>query len=209
MSLLRNPPANHPPSDVKVAIVTGLSNPRSTRLSAVQHTFLDTLPVPEPYKVRSNFPFVETRRPKHEPSLLAASWNNGYQFASSLRRRFRKEAKPHWQALCDSTDRLLIITGSCGQQLIDALEDCDRLPNVAVLALGPVRLRSSRFVATKILGSRDWIARWFTPNCDHLVPGVGHLDYWKHETVIGIATTWTQNNLSGSSVQEATCHRNA
>ncbi|MEL6110774.1 MAG: hypothetical protein AAFU85_32615 [Planctomycetota bacterium] len=203
MKLLRHPPTNHETTAYKVAIVTGLSNPRSTDLSPAQHQFLDALPVPDTCKVRCNFPFFPTPKPQHDPSLIRASLNNTHQFVGSLSRDYKKNAKPHWRALCDSTERLFLITGSCGYQLIDSLETRDP-SRVHVLALGAVRFGTSRWDATKILGRRDWIARWFTPNCDHSIDGLGHLGYWQNPTVLGIATNWVLDNLSESSAPAAT-----
>lgn len=202
MKLLQNPPADYETTDHKVAIITGLSNPRSTELSPSQHEFLDALPVPETCKIRRHFPFLPTPKSQREPNLVGASLNNTRQFVGSLSRSFQIDAKPHWRALCESTERLFLITGSCGYQLIDSLEPRD-VSTVRVLALGPVRYGPSRFRATKILGRRDWIARWFTPNCDHTIDGLGHLDYWQHQTALEIATHWLLDNLSESSAPAA------
>ena len=207
MKLLGNVPAYHSTTSVKVAIVTGLSDPESTRLSPDQMAFLDAMPMPEECKVRVNFPFLPTRTSDHAPSLAIASWNNGRQFLASQGRHFCDRAKPHWQALCDSTDRLLLVTGSCGHQMIDGIRDCQNVPAVRVLALGSVRLGRCGFRSTRILGRRDWIACWFSPHCEHVLAGVGHLDYWNHETVTGIAANWIRNNLSESLERGATCPR--
>ncbi|MEO1526244.1 MAG: hypothetical protein AAFX06_12460 [Planctomycetota bacterium] len=199
MKLLRSPPIEHSETDFKVAIVTGLSDPKSTQLSHDQHRFLDAMPIEERWKIRHNFPFLPTTESRRRPSIIWASWNNGWQFARARSNDYRNLSKPHWQALCDSTERLFLITGSCGYQLIDAMEACKNVPKVHVLALGPVRRGECRFEATKILGRRDWIARWFTPHCDRTVAGVGHLDYWNHDTVTGIAANWLLDKLSESS----------
>ncbi|MEO8268345.1 MAG: hypothetical protein ABI557_01420 [Aureliella sp.] len=156
--------------------------------------------------VTCNFPFVscQSSRVGHrrQVSLPMASLNNGWQYLQSGRSSYRRLALRHWEPLLNSTEQLLLVTGSCGLQL--ALEGLQvtsaELDRVQVLALGPVanqaRARSSMHLLT-IQGERDWLSRHFF-SADVLVPGVGHLEYWSNECVHKVATDWVLNKISVS-----------
>lgn len=198
MRILDAPPATHPLTPIKVAIVTGLSNPASCELSKAQRRWLSDLDVPDAWKVPRNFPFVETAQAAvGEPSLLSASVANGCQFLRSHRKRYQHRAEPHWEALLSSTKRLFVWAGSCGLQLVNTISKrCRQLATVEVLALGPVSWRHPWCANLTASGSRDWLSRMFVPRTDHAFEGLGHMDYWESTEVQEYSKLWLSSRIS-------------
>lgn len=198
MKLLDQPPRLHPATQLKIAIVTGLSNSSSCCLSAAQTEFLSKLEVATQCKVAMNFPFLAqddllVGKSLRTPNIVQASVANGWQFWQS--RRIALRARPHWQALLESCQQLLLITGSCGLQIaIDGLRSWKACHDrIKVLALGPVAISKPEFEVTSVRGERDWISKPFCRRPDHLVSGLNHLGYWGDSAVREISRTWLRD----------------
>ncbi|MEZ6134886.1 MAG: hypothetical protein R3C53_08255 [Pirellulaceae bacterium] len=213
MKILELPPILHVPTTWKVAIVTGLSDPTHCRLSATQLEFLNELRtatqqalghVEHGTFVENNFPFVAIPDSPDttQPSLFRASLNNSWQYTICRRESYRKSAARHWQTLIQSTDRLLLITGSCGLQLATQglWKNAAHSGEIEVLALGPVanrQLAEQLFRLTVVQGKRDWLSRRFC-SADVMIPGMRHLEYWSDKRVRKVATEWLLNRISVS-----------
>lgn len=234
MKILRNPPATHLFTPVKIAIVTGLSDPCHCRLSPCQWDLLQRLDVPEEWKIYQNFPFVGSETDANSPpatpqttrertsdysaasssntlvSLVRASLANGCQFGESHFAHYRMAAAPHWNALRQSTEQLLLITGSCGLQLayagLDALSP--KHAEVRILALGPVAFHRPNCSVTSIQGTHDYISRIFLRKADQKVKRLAHLEYWQNAEVREMIRRWLFNNISESSAREAISRSN-
>lgn len=214
MRILHKPVATHRPSPNKVAIITGLSDPRHCQLSIPQRQLLESLQLPEEWIVWRNFPFVETSAAPQPIPLLRASLANGSQFLFSRWRAYRRAAQPHWQALLDSTDDLYLITGSCGLQLAHfGLVDSKLTANVKIIALGPVALTSVSLAKVPVpvvtlRGDRDYLSKFFYRNVDHTIAKASHMDYWYNTDTMERIQQWLYSNISKSSVPEATFPKN-
>ncbi len=211
MKLLDQPPVTHSFSPVKIAIVTGLSQPTHCKLSTDQSRLLQSIEAPESWKVYRNFPFVGSPSESNSiekpgtPNLLAASIANGRQFLCSHRASYRRTSAPHWQALLSSTPHVLLILGSCGMQLVNTI-DRAALSSVRIeaLALGPVSLRTPPFEVETLRGTRDWISGLFYRHVDYPMECVGHMDYWADENVNHMVRHWVSNRISRLSAAEVT-----
>lgn len=205
--LVSRPAAAHPWSPRKIAILSGLSDPSTCALSKVQRKFLDALETPASTKVFRNFPWIEADDVRPEPPILRASWQNVRQYLGAERPAFVAQARRHWRALRESTDARLILALSCGfeilRHLIDEYDDPETL---TILALGPVARAWPDFPCTLLYGSRDPIARVFSPRWSSTLPSriidiptVGHLDYFGNADVLRIANELLWVNTSSSS----------
>lgn len=188
---------------VRLAFITGLSNPESCQLSKIQREFLSGLSLPDESKLFLNFPYSEDLANENnnvesekDVSLWRASLNNGWQFISASTRNYRRLNAHHWKALMDSADLLLLIAGSCGLQLINSLLDESEFDKVRVLAFGPTAWRRPRCKTVLVQGEKDWISKLFFRDVDHVLPVVGHLDYLKNEQFRAIAIDWICSNVS-------------
>ena len=207
MRILGQRPVQYDWAPLRIAIVTGLSNPLSCSLSPEQRSLLEDTAENKSFAVLWNFPFIPDSVPDRAVSLLQASIANGAQFLRCATKSYRQLAAPHWEAITESTGKLFVVAGSCGFQLINTwpvvqkYADCDR---IQAIALGPVGIGRARFPVTIVQGSRDWISRSCIQRADHLVKGVGHLDYWKDIQVREIVQRWLRDRISESSAQLAT-----
>lgn len=212
MQIYRQPARPYALADCRVALITGLSNRRCCCLHPQLQNFLQRLEVAEECKLYQNFPFakclkaapVETSEPRDhcgEVPLWAACWANAQQYGRVFRsQNFLADAAPHWDGLRLATRKLLVVTGSCGLDLVRRLEfslDLARRPfTLRVLALGPVAKPPAWEGVTVVQGSRDWITRMIYGQGEIVVPDVGHMDYWINANVQEIAQRWLADNIS-------------
>ncbi|HWW61130.1 MAG TPA: hypothetical protein VN181_07175, partial [Thermoanaerobaculia bacterium] len=89
----------------------------------------------------------------------------------------------HWRALADATESLVVITGSCGLEILNQSSD-ERDPIEHVIALGPVARSRPRAPHTLVQGTRDPFSKFFFRRCDVELPGVGHMNYLEDERVL-------------------------
>lgn len=178
MNLLHRPPTRHPSCPVRLAFVSGLSDPSSCQLSPAQSRFLADFERFDVGILLTNFPYLGGTPSARPTALPVASFHNTVQFLRASSQSFRREALPHWLAMVASTERLIVVTLSSG---LEILNQCVSLspPSipVSVVALGPVARAAPTLPCTLVQGSRDLISRAFFRRCDVLLPGVGHLGY--------------------------------
>ncbi|HEX7833455.1 MAG TPA: hypothetical protein VF787_27640 [Thermoanaerobaculia bacterium] len=194
--LITRPATHHADTPLKIAILSGLSDPSTCALSDMQRDFLQRLDAPHSAKVFRNFPYVDSATPRRNPGLLIASWRNTQQFLNASNAKTIEHARRHWRALRDSTDALLIITLSCG---LEILRHCvgKNEGAVHVLALGPVARALPALPCTLVRGSRDPISRVFF-NDALVLPNLGHLDYFTSTAVLEIANELCSSILNSS-----------
>ncbi len=178
---------------LQIAFLTGRSDPRSAALSPLQTAFLDTLPAPDGWKVRVNFPYPAAAPPFRATPLLLASWRNSCQYLASRRAAF---AGRHRAAVLDrlaAAERTLLLAGSSGLELLANL----RLPAAAlarlhVFAYGPVARRLPDCDCRLVQGRRDWISRaGLRPGGAARVDS-GHLGYLADPAVLRLCSEYLQ-----------------
>lgn len=189
-----------PWTPVKIGWLSGVSRPGTNALSDEQRTFVEALPGPPEWKLRTNFPYgapmnegAERFRPT--PLVLASLVNLARFTAASL--PFRSPASlAHWRALRASCDQLLLVTGSCGSQIVTALErPVPATSPLRILSLGPVDWGCAGLNQTRVRGARDPVRTPVGRRRDTLVPGVGHMDYARSREVREIAARWVEQAL--------------
>jgi|JI10StandDraft_1071094.scaffolds.fasta_scaffold243786_2 hypothetical protein len=191
---LRSQPPVFTPTPYKLVWMSGASDPWSSALSEAEARCLASAEAPAGHVVEANFPYAGPRRVRRVP-LALASVSNVAQFLVASTPLLRRLAVAHWVALCSSTPRVHVVVGSCGAQLLRALEPVTPPgTTVAALALGPVAWRLPRSVELAVVGDRDPLARVFLrrrERCEvQLAPGVGHLGYLDSEAVREQVTAW-------------------
>lgn len=172
----------------RIAFMTGQSDPGRCALSPVQRATLDALAAldddiePAPH----NFPWHDDDAPWRPVPLLRASLVNGRQYLAA-RRGALHALSP---AQCDAArarlldaPRTLLLAGSCGLALLDALcapFDATQRARLRIVAYGAVGPRWPRGIdGLQLRGERDRIAAHFGP-ADGPPPrtlACGHMDY--------------------------------
>ncbi len=202
MMMIHRPPALHPLTKLKVVLLSGLSDPQTTALSDGQTAFLAALDAPEEAKIYRNFPYVPCAERRKAPTLWLASWRNGVQFLAASRNPYRDAARAHWRALVDSTERLVVITLSCGTEIVNhCADETDAGRDIQVIALGPVARRRPELPHTLVQGARDYISKAFFRHADVELDGVHHLNYLDNEQVTELCS-----NTLRSSAAVSICH---
>ena len=171
-------PARH-----RVALLTGQSSFRSSRLTDDQMTLLRAVPNATPLPL--GFPFhPEFDVVAPQPGILAASFRNALQFVWSLRPQ-RPVARALQPLFTNTSECLTIVTGSCGLQLLNAAWPLLERPptlQVRIIALGPAGFHHG-LEAITIQGRRDFWSRLLYRGPVHAASDCGHLDYW-HSTQV-------------------------
>lgn len=175
------------PSPVAAAWLTAQSSFRHSRLSPAQAGLLEILAGLGYTAVPAGFPYnrAALTYPYRREPLAVASVRNGAQYLAARRsRRFGREVARHLQPLVDATtDRLLLLCGSSGAQLLTASLPSLHLPadlRVLAVALGPVgRLpgSGSGVEVHVVQGRSDVVSRWGHRGPVHRRVAGGHLDY--------------------------------
>jgi hypothetical protein len=183
--ILFQPPAKHRFSQIKIAFVTGLSNPHRCCLSRVQKEFINRLEFPA-YKLDYNFPFIPADGEENE-TLWKASMNNIKQFLSYPSKEYKKHLRLHLDHFTASCDQMIFLAGSCGLELLNvALSSQSREKLLHVFAYGPVARQHPDYPCTLIQGSKDYLSRFFFKHPDERLSTVGHMDYLQHPRVFEI-----------------------
>ncbi len=172
----------------RVAFLTGQSDPGRGALSPVQRATLDALAEHnhdidfDPHQ----FPWYSTAAAWRPIPLLRASLANGRQYLDARRGVLHGMSS----AQCDAAQarllaapRSLLLVGSCGLALLDALIapfDDDARARLRIVAYGAVAPRWPRGIdGVQLRGDRDRIAAWLGP-ADGPAPqrvAAGHMDY--------------------------------
>lgn len=172
----------------RIAFITGQSDPGRCALSPVQRATLDALIAHtdgiDP--VARNFPWHDDSAPWRPVPLLRASVANGRQYLAARRGALHALSPTQCDAartrLLDAP-RTLLLAGSCGLALLDALcapFDATQRARLRVVAYGAVAPRWPQGIdGVQLRGDRDRIAARFGPD-DGSPPrtlACGHMDY--------------------------------
>jgi hypothetical protein len=183
------------PGAPRIAFLTGRSDPDRCALSPVQRATLDALmPQTEGIFLDSlNFPWDSAGTPWRPVPLVRASAANAREYLCARRGRIAglspqatERARRHLLA----APRTLLLVGSCGLVLLDALItpfDPAQRSRLRIVAYGGVAPRWPRHIeGLQLRGERDRIAAWFGPS-DGPPPRMvahGHMDYLDGGTVV-------------------------
>lgn len=194
--------AVHTRTATKVVWLSGASDPFSSALSGAEERLLASFDVPREEIVWSNFPYAGPSSLRRVPLPLAAL-SNVLQFLVASTPVYRWFAARHWRALCDSTSCVLVVAGSCGAQLLRALERTSPAGvRVHALALGPVSWRAPRGLERALVGTADGYSRMFTRTYPSArvdaVAGVTHMDYLESEDVLRRVREWVRDRREAS-----------
>ena len=170
----------------KVAFVSGLSDPTTCALSAVQRRFLEQLAAPASEKLWLNFPYLhDASQLRRAPGLWRASCQNASQFLAASCVRYRDAARRHFAELAKSAEHLILITLSCGLEIVNrGLTGALRDTRVEIIALGPVAWSRPDLPHRLVQGTRDHLSRAFFRRVDCRVAGAGHMDYMVRSDVL-------------------------
>jgi hypothetical protein len=174
------------PAPARAAWLTGQSSWTHSHLSPAQDAVLDALAVDGWAPLRLGLPWTEaaaTAEYRRVALPVASARNAAQHLAARPGGRFAHQVARHLQPVLDGTaDRLLLLCGSTGAQLLGVAAPLVRVPpglTVHVVALGPVgaALRpGARWHVRVVRGDRDRISRLgYRGPVDVVVPG-GHLD---------------------------------
>ena len=199
-------PVSHPFTPIKVVLLSGLSDPYSCGLTPMQREFLGAMEVPEACKIYWNFPYISSfHRSRREPPLWLASVRNARQFLMASRHAgYRAAARCHWEALIRSAEEVVVITLSCGLEILNNCLGTGPVPNVRIFALGPVAWQRPRAPCTLVRGERDYVSRPFFKHSDIIVPGLGHMGYFQNRQVLSLLNEYLCSNTSRSSAPAST-----
>lgn len=195
MIILRAP-VLHPYSHRKLVLLSGLSDPRSCRLSPIQEKFLLRTGLPQHELILANFPYVSPQSQTigaaaHPISLSRASWNNAKQFLSAHKHPYRNAAIQHWQSLIESCGQLVVITLSCGLEILNCCLTSGEAPDrLSIIALGPVAWKRPEHPHLLVRGRRDLVSLPFFPKADVLLPQTGHMNYLESPKVLEIVQSY-------------------
>jgi hypothetical protein len=199
----------------RIAFLTGRSDPNRCALSPMQRALFDTLAA-DATGIRLdplNFPWNLCEHAWRETPLLRASVANGRQYLAARRGDFADlphDIVAHARDCLRTPSRTLLLVGSCGLSLLDALvapfDDFERA-RVRIVAYGGVAPRWPNGIeGVQVRGRRDRIAGWFGPNQGPAtrIVDCGHLDYLEHhaarDTVLDAARAqlpWLRGELRG------------
>ena len=198
-----------PWTPVKIGWISGVSRLGARALIPEQLEFVKSLPGDPDWKLGTNFPYGgppdapdEELRPV--PIAMAAAVNLTHFFLASqpIRRPSRRRA---WRDLRASCDLLLLVTNSCGSQLVQALERGPQSgATLRVFSLGSVDWGASRLEQrVKLRGSLDHVGVPGSKRDDVTVEGLGHMDYARSDEVRGIVGEWVLGELQRAGHGEA------
>ena len=182
----------------RIAFLTGQSDRDRYALSPAQRATLDAIAVHadgvhlDPH----NFPWPDDTPPWRPVPLLRASFANGLQYLGARRGVLHGLSSAQGDMARGqllAAPRTLLLIGSCGLSLLDALIapfDTTQRSRLRVVAYGAVASRWPHAIeGLQLRGDRDRIAAWLGPG-DGPAPhtlACGHMDYLDHDAVISAA----------------------
>jgi hypothetical protein len=183
------------PSAPRIAFLTGRSDPDRCALSPVQRAMLDALmPQTEGIFLDSlNFPWNPATAQWRPVPLPRASAANAREYLSARRGRIAglsPQAIEYARGHLLAAPRTLLLVGSCGLVLLDALIapfDLAQRARLRIVAYGGVAPRWPRHIeGLQLRGERDRIAAWLGPNDGPPARMVAHrhMDYLDGDTVM-------------------------
>ncbi|MBI4785378.1 MAG: hypothetical protein HY785_29350 [Oscillatoriophycideae cyanobacterium NC_groundwater_1537_Pr4_S-0.65um_50_18] len=195
--IIDHPPASLPYTPVKVAFLTGLSNPECCSLSRTYQQFMSELRCPESWKIYLNFPYIPSAEDEEKVSLLNASMSNVRQFLGANSPLYRASAQRHLTSVFASADVLFLVVGSCGLEILNqAWTEAIAPDRVSVVALGPVARQPPAASCLLIQGTHDYISRLFFRTVDVRLPDMGHMDYVTDRRVFDLVSRSLWHRLS-------------
>lgn len=172
---------------LQIAFLTGQSNPGNAALSPLQTSFLNALPAPDGWKVRTNFPYPDIPPTFRRTPLPIASFHNLALYLRSRRPAFAAIYRPPVLAQIERAERTLFLAGSSGLELLANLDlPKSSLARLHVFAYGPVARRLPDCEARFVQG-RDAISRlFFRGGAPTARVACDHLDYLRDPTVLAL-----------------------
>lgn len=114
-------------SPLQIAFLTGQSDPASCALSTEQGAFLRQLQGTGRQLVDCNYPYRRNSAPHRRTPLWRASLSNARQYLAARHARLAEADRKRVHALLDQRPMTLLLAGSCGLQLLTALQLPDAL----------------------------------------------------------------------------------
>lgn len=164
---------------LQIGFLTGQSDPAGCALSPVQQRFLHRLAGPGRRLLASNYPYHAAPGAHRAVPLWLASVHNGRQYLAARAGRADPQARAQLLALLARAPMTVLLAGSCGLQLLDALAlPAAARSRVAVFAYGPVAKRMPPVaLGFCVRGRHDGLSRLLFRGTVDAVPACGHLDY--------------------------------
>ncbi|MDR7191878.1 hypothetical protein [Luteimonas terrae] len=169
---------------IRIAFLTGRSDPSRCGLSPEQRVFLDALRAPGRELVDCNFPYAAPDPGHIAVPLPVAAWRNLGDYIGARRSAFSRQHRASVTATFEGVDNVVLLAGSCGLELLANLGlPADLRARLHVFAYGPVARHApdvARLLCVR--GRSDLISRvgWRGPV--HVVDG-GHMDYLRRPDV--------------------------
>jgi hypothetical protein len=181
---------------LQIAFLTGQSNPGNAALNPLQIAFLEALPAPTEWKVRTNFPYPDIPQTFRRTPLPTASLHNLLLYLRSRLPTFSATYRPAVLAQIERAERTLFLAGSSGLELLVNLHlPAPALSRLHVFAYGPVAHRLPPCDARFVQG-RDSISRLFfrvgLPKANIARVDCDHLDYLRDPAVLALCTAYLQ-----------------
>ncbi|WP_448121660.1 hypothetical protein [Xanthomonas arboricola] len=173
-------------ASLQIAFLTGQSDPESCALSMQQQHFLQQLQGPGRRLIDCNYPYRSASPTYRHMPLWRASVSNAHQYLAARAARVADADRMRVVALLEQAPTTVLLAGSCGLQLLTALQ----LPlalrtRLAVFAYGPVCNAPATFGQLCVIqGSGDWISRALFAGAPDLMPACGHLHYLRDAAVL-------------------------
>lgn len=169
---------------IRIAFLTGRSDPARCGLSPQQQSFLGALRAPGREPVDRNFPYAAPQSGHVAVPLPLAAWRNLGDYIGARRPAFIRRYRAQVAAAFEGDVAVVLLAGSCGLELLANLHlEASLRARLHVFAYGPVA-RQAPDVARLLCvqGRGDWISRvgWHGPV--HRVDG-GHMDYLRQPDV--------------------------
>jgi len=174
-------------TSIRIAFLTGRSDPSRCGLSPEQQGFLDALRAPGREPVDRNFPYAAPEAGHVAVPLPLAAWRNLGDYIGARRPAFASGHRASVVSAFEGDGAIVLLAGSCGLELLANLHlDASLRARLHVFAYGPVA-RQAPGVARLLCvqGRSDWISRagWRGPV--HRVDG-GHMDYLRQPDVLAL-----------------------
>lgn len=169
---------------IRIAFLTGRSDPSRCGLSPQQQSFLGALRAPGREPVDRNFPYAAPQSGHVAVPLPLAAWRNLGDYIGARRPAFAARHRASVLSAFAGDGAVVLLAGSCGLELLANLQlEAAVRARLHVFAYGPVA-RQAPDVARLLCvqGRGDWISRvgWRGPV--HRVDG-GHMDYLRQPEV--------------------------
>ncbi|MEA9586318.1 hypothetical protein VC279_08455 [Xanthomonas sp. WHRI 10064A] len=171
---------------LQIAFLTGQSDPARCALSAEQHEFLHALQGARRRLIACNYPYWPDSAPHRRTPLWRASLSNARHYLKARAGRVAEADRARVSALLQQTPRTVLLAGSCGLQLLTALQLPHALrARLAVFAYGPVCRTPAAFGHLRVVqGQGDRISRALFDGAVELTPACGHMEYLRDAAVL-------------------------